>query len=1110
MPIGVHTINWIATDVCNNESSCSLTITVADELPPVASCQQHIIVSLSSDGPGGLTLINADVFDDGSYDNCTDVVFSARRMDSCIDFDWTTGGAGIDDIPNNIVDANDEGTILRPKVPFACCDIYPDGEVASGPVMIELEVRDAGGNVNYCMVEVSVQDKLAPQIECPPDIVVSCTFSFDSEVDINQFLPLTEDPMADVFGTVLDAFDYNDDESQRQAIIVNDAGRPANSSDPDYILQPNNWGVDGWADDNCDVNVDVSINIIDDCTGQNPLIPQIPTSLISNQRADDVVRFVEREFKAVDNQNNASTCYQRIWVVDFDPFFITDETCNNSNPDDGVIWPCDVFYNTCPDSIIVTPPTILNDDCSLIGVTFVDSRFNFVEGACYKILREWSVIDWCQFNPNTGAGIWTYTQEIKVIDSSGPSFNECPAEPVTLCLSSEGLSGENEAFTIRLPDNNQVFLGELNPGGSSCSAHVSGTHLIEEFCSDSVKYDVKVYLFNGPDYVQLVNETKVKIDENGQAVLEFNTRNSVFPSIAGGGLPYNSDCLSEAGGYHRVLWSVEDGCGNLTTCEYLLRLEDCKAPSPVCIEGISTAIMPNTGEVVLWANEYNASSIDDCTPSENLLFSFEGDVFQPSKVFSCENIPTFGAEHEIDIWVADEGSDKNCDGQIEWSERNKTFCTTTIVITDNDGVCGSGNIISGEILTHADLEPVEMTTINLTHPSISFPGVVTAENGQYTFSNVPADGPYTITPYRNDNHQNGVSTLDLVRIQKHLIGTELFTDAYQYIAADANNNQEVSAIDLVEIRKLILGLYSEFPNNTSWRFIDHNFTFGDVANPWPFVESITMDSLNEGIDYLNENFMAVKVGDLNNTVVANSDQVAIRGGRNEVRLTALAKATTVTAGEVFEIEMTIPSEVIGFQWTLDLDGINYLGIGSDQLNDENVGIHHDQITMSFENISGNMSEISGFIPERVSVSFKLKFEAAKDGRPSEMIKVSSDITEAEGYVKVPVASASEIEIVNIDLHFVIPIEREEYALYQNEPNPFIDQTLIGFDLPRAMNATLTIYDATGKVVKEIEGDYAAGYNTLRLNRKDLLSSGVYYYHLKAGDFRASKQLVVVK
>ena len=67
---------------------------------------------------------------------------------------------------------------------------------------------------------------------------------------------------------------------------------------------------------------------------------------------------------------------------------------------------------------------------------------------------------------------------------------------------------------------------------------------------------------------------------------------------------------------------------------------------------------------------------------------------------------------------------------------------------------------------------------------------------------------------------NGVSTLDLVAIQKHLLGITPFTEFDKFVAADINLSETVSAIDIVELRKLILGIYVDFPNNESWRFID--------------------------------------------------------------------------------------------------------------------------------------------------------------------------------------------------------------------------------------------------------------------------------------------------
>ena len=105
--LGTHIVTWTVDDFCGNSSTCSFTITVEDDVVPVANCDSHTIVGLTNDGPSGVTLVPASVFDDGSYDNCGPVTFRARRMTSCIDFDWTTNGSCIDDVPNGLTNSND-------------------------------------------------------------------------------------------------------------------------------------------------------------------------------------------------------------------------------------------------------------------------------------------------------------------------------------------------------------------------------------------------------------------------------------------------------------------------------------------------------------------------------------------------------------------------------------------------------------------------------------------------------------------------------------------------------------------------------------------------------------------------------------------------------------------------------------------------------------------------------------------------------------------------------------------------------------------------------------------------------------------------------------------
>src|SRR5690606_18806486 len=55
--LGTHTITWTVYDECDNSASCSFQVTVVDNVPPVATCDAHTIVTLTNDGPQGVTLI---------------------------------------------------------------------------------------------------------------------------------------------------------------------------------------------------------------------------------------------------------------------------------------------------------------------------------------------------------------------------------------------------------------------------------------------------------------------------------------------------------------------------------------------------------------------------------------------------------------------------------------------------------------------------------------------------------------------------------------------------------------------------------------------------------------------------------------------------------------------------------------------------------------------------------------------------------------------------------------------------------------------------------------------------------------------------------------------
>ena len=108
---------------------------------------------------------------------------------------------------------------------------------------------------------------------------------------------------------------------------------------------------------------------------------------------------------------------------------------------------------------------------------------------------------------------------------------------------------------------------------------------------------------------------------------------------------------------------------------------------------------------------------------------------------------------------------------------------------------------------------------------------------------------------------------------------------------------------------------------------------------------------------------------------------------------------------------------------------------------------------------------------------------------------------------------------HIDAGWVLGIYDElipvEFALHQNYPNPFNPVTNIRFDIPEEGNVRMDIYNITGqKVATLVNGRMQPGFHSIRWDgTNDLgkqLASGMYIYHIKAGDFRDVKKLLLVK
>ncbi len=127
--------------------------------------------------------------------------------------------------------------------------------------------------------------------------------------------------------------------------------------------------------------------------------------------------------------------------------------------------------------------------------------------------------------------------------------------------------------------------------------------------------------------------------------------------------------------------------------------------------------------------------------------------------------------------------------------------------------------------------------------------LVTGADGGFVLSSVDRNGTYTITPEKTDHPSNGLNILDCVSLQKHLLGKDTFDFPWQYIAADATNNGELSVGDILLTLRLLLGKIPYYPSSPSWRFDPPQVQLHAMPPGQPTQVTLT----------------AIKIGDVNGT-----------------------------------------------------------------------------------------------------------------------------------------------------------------------------------------------------------------------------------------------------
>jgi len=420
------------------------------------------------------------------------------------------------------------------------------------------------------------------------------------------------------------------------------------------------------------------------------------------------------------------------------------------------------------------------------------------------------------------------------------------------------------------------------------------------------------------------------------------------------------------------------------------------------------------------------------------------------------------------------------------SQDNTEFCLTENIF-EISGFLGS--------IFNEPLEQVEIIVLS-DGEQLNF-----ESNGNGTYSiGLDAGTDNLKSLQREESDIQGLSTLDLIKIQKHLVNQELLDAPYGLIAADVNMDGKINTVDLIFLQQYILGLRDEFPHGNFWRFIPEGHVFSNPQNAltegWPE----ETEYINLSQDFNDENWSAIRIGDVNGDYFP-SGQRWIRPALE------LYSQTTTTSSMGVQWTLSMGNELLlnGFQIELEIlgnwDADDFLLKAS--LPDFTSDNWHWDSEMNILRLIWYTSEEILF--EQNSPLFSLEFSNQESNNnqnnaiqlPERKTRFSTEFYGENGTIFRPVLMDKSKDA----------IEKDNYALYQNRPNPFSSETEIPFHLPHAQRVVLEIFDSSGRLLKSTELDGQKGMNFYLL-QMDKKWSGTHYYRLSTVNWESSRKMIL--
>lgn len=331
-----------------------------------------------------------------------------------------------------------------------------------------------------------------------------------------------------------------------------------------------------------------------------------------------------------------------------------------------------------------------------------------------------------------------------------------------------------------------------------------------------------------------------------------------------------------------------------------------------------------------------------------------------------------------------------------------------------------------------------------------------------------------------------ISTRDIIIIQRHILSIEKFVDTLKYFAADVNNNRNVTASDISELRRIILGIKDNFTEVLPWYFLVQNWR--EVIKPVQSFQSIQFNGVQiVNFPRQNADILAMKMGDMDLSYRRLVDgDLASRARGSDLKLSMRDQLVPASAWVDVPVYLKQDAPVLGFQFSLAACGnAEIIHLENKQLCEE--CYHLDDKGLHVTSSTG--LPLSWNESEPVFILRVRNREGSQ--KLSQMICLDGRLT-PEYY-----DSENREMGLGIDFHAEGPLP----ATFRIEPNPSQSATWLSTDASGPVEFSLI--DSRGRLIRK--GVFT---NSILLETEDL-PSGLYNLQFSQGGKQLESRRLVV-